>query len=197
MTQNSNNSNSTYFTFAAYESGFVRKNKWVVRLYHDSIEFINSKDNSSISVSKDQWKDCIEFGSIFISGCNVLLKDGDKRYKLIMKLDELQKLRSLMPGLIKGDMKKYLQQWGVGLIILGVFHLIWVEYLDPIWGVLILVLGILNLIIIKRGMIIVNGTAILIAGAMNTFIGTGSWTAFGIAQLILGIKEMLKFRHYE
>ena len=100
------------------------------------------------------------------------------------------------------EMRESLRNWGIGLIILGIAHLVLTKFLDPIWGSIIIVLGILNLLIRKRGMFIANGTALLFVGLMNILgvvlpdSGASGWALFGVLQLIWGVAEIRKFKRY-
>ncbi len=101
------------------------------------------------------------------------------------------------------DLEVVLKKWGIALIVLGVLHLLLTQFLDPIWGGLIIILGILNLSIKKKEMLIVNGILLLFVGTMNstTVIFPGennfTWLIFGVFQIYLGIKEIIKFNEYK
>lgn len=97
------------------------------------------------------------------------------------------------------DIKKELRSWGIGLIVLGVAHL-FLKALEPIWGVIIIVIGLFNLLLIRRGMFIVNGIALLLVGILNLVAGAeakSGWAAFGILQVIWGVQEIRKFKRYK
>jgi hypothetical protein len=104
---------------------------------------------------------------------------------------------------VPADMDESLKKWGIGLIILGVIHILATQFLDPIWGGIIIILGILNLVIKKRGMFIANGIALLLVGFLNIVSGLVDepvnffWSFFGAAQLFWGIKEIRKYKFYE
>jgi len=104
------------------------------------------------------------------------------------------------PVIIKEAMKRDLRLWGIALIVLGVIHFAAARFLDPVWGGIIIVIGILNLCIHRRGMYIVNGSALLLVGIMNILssIPTGSigWIIFGLLQLWWGATEIRKFSKY-
>jgi hypothetical protein len=93
------------------------------------------------------------------------------------------------------DMRKDLQSWGIGLLLVGVVSIIFSGFLDPIWGVLLIVVGILTLAIKARGMFILIGILLTLAGIMNMF-GGGGWLAFGVLQIYLGIMEFVKYGKY-
>ncbi len=95
------------------------------------------------------------------------------------------------------DIKKELISWGYGLIIIGIISIVLADFLDPIWGGILIVLGILTLIIQQRGMFIVIGIGLLLAGIMNIIGGEfGGWTVFGFFQLYWGAQEISKFWKY-
>lgn len=99
------------------------------------------------------------------------------------------------------DLRIVLKKWGIGLILLGLFHLFFQNSFDPVWGAIILVLGIVNLAVPHRMMLIINGMALLFVGFFNiigtvTSEGSGFWSIFGIIQLIWGGIEIRKFGKY-
>lgn len=93
------------------------------------------------------------------------------------------------------DMRKDLQAWGYGFLAVGVASIIFSGFLDPIWGGLLILVGILNLTIKARGMFILIGIILLVAGLMN-LLGGGGWLVFGIFQIYLGIMEFVKYGKY-
>ena len=86
------------------------------------------------------------------------------------------------------------------MIVLGVVHFVAAGYLDPVWGGIIIIIGILNVCIRRRGMFIVNGTALILLGIMNIsgslLAGFDGWTVFGVLQLVWGAREIKKFGKY-
>ena len=126
--------------------------------------------------------------------------------------EETQREDEPMPGLgAKAEMEKDLKGWGLGLIGLGAVSIVWSFFsgpLDPVWGGLMIPLGVLSLVIPRRGMFIVIGIALSLAGLLNlasgltgNFGGDGGgfhfpWIGFGIAQIWWGVKEIRKFAWY-
>lgn len=92
-------------------------------------------------------------------------------------------------------MKKDLQGWGWGLIIVGIASLIFHNFLSPVWGVVIIVIGIITLSVQSRGMYIVIGISLIIVGILN-MLGGGGWMAFGVFQIVMGIMELTKYGKY-
>lgn len=97
-------------------------------------------------------------------------------------------------------MRKELKRWGIGLIILGIIHFVLSGYLSIVWGIFIIILGILNLIIMKRGMFIANGAALILIGILNAAGSVGQtsggppfWLIFGVMQIIWGVQEIIKY----
>lgn len=164
---------------------------------HDSVQFSAPGNDKHISVSKDEAKDRIAFPREYalIPGGAVHVKQDGKVYEFVLDKAGQNNLRAWLPKKTDVEMKNELRKWGIGLIILGALHLIISGFLDPIWGVLIAGIGVLNILIPKRGMFIVNGIAIIIAGLMNASAG-GGWTMFGMLQFVWGIQEIRKFREY-
>ena len=101
------------------------------------------------------------------------------------------------------DIDVALRKWGIGLIILGIIHLILTQALNPVWGGLIIILGILNLVIQKKEMFVANGIALLLVGIMNIIgsllpdFGNIAWIVFGILQVYWGIREIQKYNVYK
>lgn len=98
-------------------------------------------------------------------------------------------------------MAKDLGSWGVALIITGVLHFVLAGFLAPLWGVVLIIIGILALAIRERGMFLVIGGGLLVAGIWNIVTSllegsVGGWTIFGALQLWWGVKEMAKFGRY-
>jgi hypothetical protein len=88
-----------------------------------------------------------------------------------------------------------LHNWGLGLIGLGIVHFVFSNFLNPVWGVVIVVIGAINLVFPLRGMFIVNGLVLFVAGLMNISSVTAyeGWGKFGLFQLGWGILEMRKY----
>ena len=184
-------------SFEAQRTGFLRKQTWTVRLATDAAEFSSLEGGDLVSVPRGQGNARIQFASAFISGYNVAVKQNGTTYKFKLAQQDLSKLRDWLPEKTAADMKRELRNWGIGLIVLGVAHFVLAGFLSPIWGVIILVVGVLNLVIPHRSMFIVNGLALLLVGGLNIFSGEmGTWTAFGVLQLIWGVQEMRKFGQY-
>ena len=93
------------------------------------------------------------------------------------------------------DMNTRLKKWGIGLIVLGIIHILVSNLFDPIWGAILLVLGVLNLAIRNKNMFLVNGISLLFVGLLNIFAGfregaAFGWIFFGFLQLLWGGKEI-------
>lgn len=97
-------------------------------------------------------------------------------------------------------MAKDLGSWGVALIVMGVLHFVLAGFLEPLWGVVLIIIGVLALTIRERGMFLVIGGGLLVAGIWNIVTslieGGGGWTIYGALQLWWGVKEMSKFGRY-
>ena len=132
-------------------------------------------------------------GNRVCRNCLDVLKAEEERSKPITK----SKAKKKKPEMTVASMKKDIRGWGIGLIILGFIHLLAAGFLEPTWGVVIIILGIINLVLQRREMYIANGIALIVVGIMNIAgsidAGGGSWTAFGIMQLIWGGQEIRKF----
>ena len=101
------------------------------------------------------------------------------------------------PEALGAEMKRDIRGWGFGLIVIGVIHIVFLESLDPIWGGILIAIGVSCLLIIRRGMYIVIGIGIMLAGIMNIlFTQFGGWTIFGVFQIGFGIYQIHKFRKY-
>jgi len=185
-------------SFEADRSGFRRKQKWTIVLKPDSAEFTDSEGKDSVTVARDEALAQFQFAKAWVAGHNLVVTKGAKTFTFKVEEKDLSRLRSWLPT--KGSvasMKQELRKWGIGLIILGIAHLVLSGFLDPVWGVIIIVIGVLNLVINRRGMFIVNGIALLLVGVMNILAGAmGGWTVFGLFQIIWGIQEIRKFSRY-
>lgn len=89
--------------------------------------------------------------------------------------------------------KKELRGWGIGLIVLGIIHLIASGLLDPTWGIVIIVLGIANLALMKPWLFIVNGVALIAVGIMNF---ATPLRVLGVFQIVWGVQEFVKYGKY-
>lgn len=184
-------------SFEAQRTGFLRKQTWTVCLATDAAEFASLEGGDRVRVPRDQGNARIQFVNAFVSGYNVAVKQNGTTHKFKLAKHDLSKLRDWLPEKTTDDMKRELRNWGIGLIVLGVAHFVLTGFLSPVWGAIILVVGVLNLLIPHRGMFIVNGLALLLVGGLNIFAGEiGTWTAFGILQLVWGVQEIRKFGQY-
>ena len=96
-------------------------------------------------------------------------------------------------------MKSDFNKWGVGLIILGILHIILPDVLSLVWGFCLIVAGICNFIFKSKAMYIVNGITLCFVGVMNlTFTllegDNYIWVFFGILQIYWGAREILKYK---
>lgn len=177
--------------------GLMKKEEWSVSIAPDFIRFSSPDNDEQITISKAEANSHIEFTrefTIFQSG-NINVKYNGQPYLFVLDKEGKSRLRSWLPKKTAVELKNDLRKWGIGLIALGIIHLVLTGFLDPIWGVLIAGVGVLNILIPKRGMFIVNGIAIIIAGIMNASAG-GGWKMFGMLQFVWGIQEIRKFREY-
>ena len=93
------------------------------------------------------------------------------------------------------DMKKDLQGWGIGLIVIGGISIALRNFLNPVWGVLLIIVGIITLASPSRSMFIVLGLMLLFVGVMN-MLGGGGWMIFGLLQIFWGVSELIKYGKY-
>lgn len=136
------------------------------------------------------------FDNIYLGMSNALgVEDREiDRSKLACQVNQ--------PGpLTLEDLKKGLRSWGLGMMVIGAVSLFLPQQLDPVWGIGLLVLGVINLLVVHRAMLVVNGIALMIAGAIN-IIGVLSsefsyFFIFGCLQIVWGIEEILKFKKYQ
>jgi len=100
------------------------------------------------------------------------------------------------------EMQRDLRSWGKWLIVSGVaqFVLTWLfdaSFLDAMWGVVLLAIGGLALLIPIRPMYVPIGLALLVAGLSNVLGDEIDLVAaFGIFQLYLAFKQVLRYRTY-
>ncbi|MFZ5993470.1 MAG: hypothetical protein ACOYU4_00565 [Thermodesulfobacteriota bacterium] len=179
-------------------SGLVKKEEWTVIITLDSVQFSSPSNDKHISVLKGEAKDRIAFPReyTFIPSGTVYVEQDGKTHEFVLDRAGRTSLRAWLPQKTDVELKNELRKWGIGLIVVGIAHLMLTGFLDPIWGVLIACVGVLNLLIPRRGMFIVNGIVILLAGAMNVSAGAG-WKMFGMLQIVWGVKEIRKFKEYD
>lgn len=98
------------------------------------------------------------------------------------------------------EFKNEIRGWAIPLILIGVAHLIFRNFLNPIWGIVLIVLGIVNLAIPVPAMVIVNGLALIVVGISNIFTicatGNHYWAMLGLFQIGLGVSEIGKYKRY-
>ena len=95
------------------------------------------------------------------------------------------------------EMKRDLRGWGFGLVGIGIISIVFSTFLDPVWGGILIAVGVLCFRIKRRGMYIVVGIVLMLAGIMNIFgVESGRWTIFGVFQIGLEIYEIRKFWKY-
>lgn len=96
-------------------------------------------------------------------------------------------------------MAQDLRGWGVGLIIMGIFHFV-IPALSPAWGMVLIPLGVLSLVIQHRGMFIALGASLILVGLLNIAAslqtGKAFWPVFGCLQIYWGFKEIIKFARF-
>src|SRR5574342_581460 len=98
---------------------------------------------------------------------------------------------------LKKEMQADLKSWGIGLIIIGIISNIFRDFFDPTWGVIVILLGVLTIAIMERRMYVVIGSSLIAIGTVNMVWGVlGNWTFFGLIQIIIGVKELYKFKKY-
>lgn len=188
-------------SFESEQTGFLKKERWTIRLTPEYAEFSSSKKSEVISVPKDQGDDRITFDSnVFLTGYNIGVKQDGKTYKIKLAGDELSELRSWMPEKTFDDLKKVLRSWGRGLIAIGVISILLAEFLDPVWGFILIVIGVLELSFPSRKWIFVNGIGLVLVGVLNIVVGvldkSGGWAFFGLLQIFWGYYEIPKYKWY-
>ncbi|MCX5813024.1 MAG: hypothetical protein NT178_10830 [Proteobacteria bacterium] len=178
--------------------GLMKNEEWLASITPSSVQFFLPQSNKQITISKETANAHIQFPrefTFFPSGM-VHIRHERELYKFILDKADWSRLFGWLPKKAASDLKNELRKWGLGLIALGFIHLVLTNFLDPIWGVLIIVIGALNLLIHRRGMFIVNGIVLLLAGVMNMAAG-GGWKFFGMIQIVWGVQEIRKLREYE
>lgn len=182
---------------AKRSTGFFKTEEWIVTLSIDHADFLNPANSKQMRITKDIAKDHIYFPkefSLFPSG-NVNVKNNNEEFVFALDRKGRIEFRSWLPRKTAQELKRELRSWGIGLIILAIVQFLFAGFLDPMWGILIGILGILNLLIPYRGMFIVNGIVLIIAGILNASAGSG-WKFFGMLQFIWGIQEIRKYSEY-
>jgi hypothetical protein len=178
--------------------GLTKKEEWLVVITSNAVLFSLPQSDKQITISRETANAHVEFPrefTFFPSGTIHIMHESEL-YKFILDKADWTRLLEWLPKKTASELKNELRKWGIGLIALGFIHLVLTNFLEPVWGVLIIIIGALNLLIQRRGMFIVNGVAILLAGVMNMTAG-GGWKFFGMMQIMWGVQEIRKMKEYE
>lgn len=187
----------TPISFEAKQTGIpFQRPKWAVRLTPELMEFSNPSGQERFVVPRDQGKACIRLTSALIQGYNVVVKQNGKTYNFRLAKNDLSELRSWLPPRTTADLKDELRTHGIGMILVGVAHVVLAGFLDPIWGGVLIAVGVLNLLLTRRVLFIANGIALIAAGVLNLSTMRSGWGMLGLAQIIWGLYELAKFNEY-
>lgn len=101
---------------------------------------------------------------------------------------------------LKAAMLTAIRNRGAGLVVWGIAHFVFSNYLDARWGAILLAIGVVNLASPRRGLFILNGLALILVGIWNiytNFFG-GIWGFYMIGgmQILWGIEEIERFGHF-
>ena len=101
----------------------------------------------------------------------------------------------------KVNLNEKIRDLGFALIVWGVIHLIFSNFLDGTWGIVLIIVGIISLFYRSKMMVLVFGILLIIIGILNISSLTNSqenssllWVFFGIAQIYWGIIEIKSYR---
>ena len=205
-------------TFDAYAVGTAltsKAPKWRVTIAPNEVKFARAEGKGLVKVARGQASKKIRFPNRTFAGrgkskhlrglplVEIITAPGlfaPSKLAFAVTPEGCEKLRDWVPPITKSDLKKDLRGWGISLVLLGIAHLVFAKFLDPIWGVIIIVLGALNFVIVHRAMFVANGISLIVVGVMNVInglVGANTlWATFGVFQAFWGVQEILKFGRY-
>lgn len=172
---------------------------WQMTMASDQVKLQQKDGKGVIEVTKEQARQKIGFPGETVDGRGELehlrglpvVKVGGQNFAMTPKLRNI--LQEWIPPLTVDDLKKELHGWGIGLIGLGIAHLVFSNFLNPGWAFIIIPLGVLNLMVRHRGMLLVNGIMLIMVAIMNIAAGVAF---LGVLQIVWGIQEITKFNCY-
>lgn len=125
------------------------------------------------------------------------------KYKFLLSKEACEELQRWVPTITKDFLRKELHSLGIGLIIVGILHLVFSQFLSPVWGIFLIVLGMGDLLINHPAMLILGALSLIGVGVANTLAGFAAAVSvgssfgrylpmFGILQIIWGIQDLFK-----
>jgi hypothetical protein len=94
--------------------------------------------------------------------------------------------------LSRTQMRNYVRQSGIGWLFVAAIQFVFSGFLSMEWGIVCLVLGLLSIALPYRGMLVLNGLAMMGIGVVNAT-GQGGMQIFGVMQVFWGFKELRRF----
>ena len=67
-------------------------------------------------------------------------------------LESQEETKAIQLETVGAEMNRDIRSWGIALLVVGVIHIVFSEFLDPIWGGIIIAIGISCLFIRRRGL---------------------------------------------
>ncbi|MDG4597754.1 MAG: hypothetical protein P9F75_19060 [Candidatus Contendobacter sp.] len=197
-------------SFIATQTNGLFKPKWKVLILEESINFSEVEGSDYINLTKEEVKNFIEFYSAFVSGYNIQVKYKNKQYEFNLDSNDLSTLRSWMTpktaSEVAFDIKQAVIIRGIGLILVGLAHFIFSNYLNPVWGGILIIIGALSFFMVSRYMFLLNGILLILVSILNGYAfitaaskGLHMSGGIGVAiffQFIWGIEEIFRFREY-
>ena len=168
------------------------------------LEKMNSKNTEEllkiwIENDEEQWtKEALE------SIKHVLIERGEE-----LPIQKIKQEKNNVKPITLQSMKENLESLGVGLIGSGIIQVVFISAGTEFWGMFLIVVGLFIILFKKRGMFIVVGICLILAGIINFFISIifilsqvdvdfqgFLWLILGVFQFSWGIQELRKYRKY-
>jgi hypothetical protein len=184
-----------------------KANRWEVNLTQDQAEFIEVSCGDRFVIERELSRPEFQFkrtGPMMLNEDTTALVRG----KVFDFGAHKHLLLAWLPSYTIDDLGKELQDWGIGMILVGILSLMFSTTFGPILGSILIALGIISLIARKRVIFLANGLALIAAGLSTIVTTVGSaglilgdlsivsifWMMLGLFMFVWGWQEFRKFR---
>ncbi len=94
------------------------------------------------------------------------------------------------------EMLKGIRSWGIGLLLLGVLHLILGQFLDAPWGILLILVGLMSFVFREAPMYVIYGVALAWAAISNLLSLELGLVLFALFQFYWTYRVMQRYFRY-